>query len=159
VIVEIGGLPIPESRRSEDFSEVLWVSDLGFVAFVEAGSPEMIGGGSSKPSFAFLDICRAKSDACHHSRNLRAKIDVGSRIFRLDSSRGYTVCVIVLGLKMEVVWPGRAPGAGFGWVARAIALLSAAFMRLILVPINHRNGEWNFDPSNRYARLNASSEK
>ena len=62
----------------------------------------MIGGGRSRPSAAFRDSCRAKSDACHHSRNLRAKIDVGRRILRLESNRGPIVIARVRGLKREV---------------------------------------------------------
>ena len=53
-----------------------------------SGKPEMTGGGSSRPSVAFLESWRAKSDACHHSKNLRANIEVGRSIFRLESSRG-----------------------------------------------------------------------
>ena len=52
------------------------------------GRPEITGGGKSRPSAAFLESWRAKSDACHHSRNFRAKIDVGRRILRLERSRG-----------------------------------------------------------------------
>ena len=52
------------------------------------GKPEMTGGGMSRPSVAFLESCRAKSEACHHSRNLRANIEVGKRILRLERRRG-----------------------------------------------------------------------
>ena len=52
------------------------------------GRPEITGGGKSRPSAAFLESWRAKSDACHHSRNLRAKIDVGRSVLRLERSRG-----------------------------------------------------------------------
>lgn len=55
---------------------------------VVKGIPETIGGGRSKPSAAFLDSCLAKSLACHHSRNLSAKIEVGSKSRRLPSRRG-----------------------------------------------------------------------
>lgn len=53
-----------------------------------AGRPEITGGGMSSPSAAFLESWRAKSDACHHSRNFKAKIDVGRSILRLERSRG-----------------------------------------------------------------------
>ena len=87
-----------------------------------AGKPEIVGGGSSTPSLAFLLSCRAKSLACHHSRNFSAKILVGSRIFRLPSTRGYTVSVIVLGLNRLRVSPGLAPvRGGFGSVASEMA--------------------------------------
>jgi hypothetical protein len=88
------------------------------------GRPEMIGGGRSRPSVAFLESCLAKSEACHHSRNLRAKIEVGRRILRLDRSRGYTTVVKVRGLKMLDACPGRAPGRegiSGGWAASAMA--------------------------------------
>ena len=52
------------------------------------GRPEMMGGGRSRPSAALRESWRAKSEACHHSRNLSAKMEVGRRIFRLDSRRG-----------------------------------------------------------------------
>lgn len=52
------------------------------------GRPETIGGGSSSPSIALRESWRAKSDACHHSRNLRANIDVGRRNLKLESKRG-----------------------------------------------------------------------
>ena len=84
--------------------------------------PEIIGGGSSRPSAAFRDSCLAKSDACHHSRNFSANIDVGSKNRREDRSLGPTTCVIVLALNMLFDWPGRAAATGFGAVAAAIAL-------------------------------------
>ncbi len=56
-----------------------------------AGRSEVTGGGKSSPSAAFRDSCRAKSEACHHSKNLRAKMDVGRRILREVRRRGYTV--------------------------------------------------------------------
>lgn len=90
-----------------------------------AGRPDMIGGGSSSPSAALRESCRAKSEACHHSRNLSAKMEVGRRILRLDSRRGMMSAVIVRGWKRLFVWPGRAPGdggAGGGFVASSMAL-------------------------------------
>lgn len=52
------------------------------------GRPEIMGGGSSRPSIALRESWRAKSEACHHSRNLRANMDVGRRNLRLESKRG-----------------------------------------------------------------------
>jgi hypothetical protein len=68
-----------------------------------AGSPETTGGGSSSPSDAFRESCRAKSDACHHSRNFRANIEVGSSILREESKRGTTIRVNDRRLKMLFV--------------------------------------------------------
>ena len=90
-----------------------------------AGSPDIMGGGRSSPSAAFRESCLAKSEACHHSRNLRAKMEVGRRILRLDKRRGRMVVAMVRGLKILLFWPGRAPGpedegAG-GCIARAMA--------------------------------------
>jgi len=45
-----------------------------------AGSPATTGGGNSNPSAALRESCRAKSEACHHSRNLRENIEVGNSI-------------------------------------------------------------------------------
>ena len=59
----------------------------GLYAFF-SGRPEMIGGGKSRPSAALRDSWRAKSEACHHSRNLSAKILVGNSSLRLDSNLG-----------------------------------------------------------------------
>ena len=69
--------------------------------------PEIIGGGNSIPSVAFLPNCRAKSDACHHSRNFNAKIDVGRRIFRELKARSY----MIRGSRIDVTprLPPRAP--------------------------------------------------
>ncbi len=50
--------------------------------------PDTMGGGNSRPSAALRESWRAKSEACHHSRNLRAKMEAGRRILRLDSKRG-----------------------------------------------------------------------
>lgn len=56
--------------------------------FEERSRPETMGGGSSRPSAALRESWRAKSEACHHSRNLRAKMEAGRRILRLESRRG-----------------------------------------------------------------------
>ena len=53
-----------------------------------SGRPDMVGGGKSRPSLAFRESWRAKSEACHHSRNFSAKILVGSNSLRLDKSLG-----------------------------------------------------------------------
>ena len=67
------------------------VVDVGFPdrdGFCGESRPDTIGGGSSRPSAALRESWRAKSDACHHSRNFRAKMEVGRRIFRLERRRG-----------------------------------------------------------------------
>lgn len=157
VIEEMGGEPaVPESRRDGGLSAAFSSWDVGCSCGFGAvlGTPLMVGGGSSSPSFAFRDSWRAKSEACHHSRNLRAKMDVGRSMRRLESKRGYTVCVIIRGLNIEFVWPGLTPGLvvaseDAGCIATAIALLSASLSRRMRVPIIQRNGEWYFEPSNR----------
>lgn len=52
------------------------------------GRPETRGGGSSRPSAALRESWRAKSEACHHSKNFSAKIEVGRRTLRLRRRRG-----------------------------------------------------------------------
>ena len=69
----------------EEARDRLWFGG-GGTALV--GRPEMMGGGRSRPSAALRESWRAKSEACHHSRNLSAKMEAGRRIFRLDSKRG-----------------------------------------------------------------------
>lgn len=115
VVDEIGGL---------GFDSTPAFSDLLFARLTEdgGGRPVTIGGGNSSPSAAFRESCRAKSEACHHSRNLRANMEVGRRMLREESNRGPTTWVIVLGLNMLVDCPGRAAESGFACVARAIAL-------------------------------------
>lgn len=99
VVAEIGGLIFSFSSFSsffsfsKDFSSSVVAKvtpDLEGVVGAAGvfGIPEMVGAGNSSPSAAFRDNCRAKSDACHHSRNFSAKIEVGRRIFRLESRRG-----------------------------------------------------------------------
>lgn len=135
VVAEIGGFVFSFSSfssfasLSEDFSSAEGVANVtpDLEAVVEAaagvfGMPEMVGAGSSSPSAAFRESCLAKSDACHHSKNLRAKIEVGRRILRLESKRGYTVCVNVLGLNSDCEVDGFAPGkVGAGAAAAAMA--------------------------------------
>ena len=67
-----------------------------------------IGGGNSMFSAAFCESCRAKSEACHHSKNFSAKMLVGSNILRLASNLGYTLLAIFLGLNIEPPSPGLA---------------------------------------------------
>lgn len=73
--------------RSDNDADAFGFADVGNGDGL-AGRPEMTGGGTSRPSAAFLESWRAKSDACHHSRNFKAKIDVGRSILRLERSRG-----------------------------------------------------------------------
>lgn len=117
------------------------------------GRPETMGGGRSKPSAAFLESCRAKSEACHHSRNFNANMEVGRSIFKLESRRGYIIDTKVEGLKMLDPWPGRAPAfAEFvvgGCSAKAIARWSASPSRRMRVPTSQRKGEEYFELSNR----------
>lgn len=62
--------------------------DCCLVAERDLGIPETIGGGRSNPSVAFLVSCRAKSEACHHSRNFRAKMEAGRRNRNEERARG-----------------------------------------------------------------------
>lgn len=73
--------------RCGDDAAAFGFSDLGNGGEL-VGRPEMTGGGMSRPSAAFLESWREKSDACHHSRNFKAKIEVGRSILRLARRRG-----------------------------------------------------------------------
>ena len=98
----------------------------------------MMGGGRSRPSAALRESCRAKSEACHHSRNLSAKMEVGRRILRLERRRGRIAVAKVRGLKMLDVLgrPARGlVGEVMGCDARAMARWSASPKRRIRVPI------------------------
>lgn len=86
--------------------------ELGLGGFPLACIPDTIGGGRSSPSAALRDNCLAKSEACHHSRNLRANMEVGRRSRRLENKRGYMTEAKVMGFQMLFVCPGRAPGRG-----------------------------------------------
>lgn len=90
--------------------------------FADGGNEGNIGGGRSMFSAAFLDSCRAKSEACHHSRNLSAKILVGRRIFSELNKRGSMLLAMFLGEKMDPPSPGRAGPTFLGAVAISIAL-------------------------------------
>lgn len=91
----------------------------------DGGSEGRMGGGSSMFSAAFLDSWRAKSEACHHSRNLSAKILVGNRIFSELNSRGCTVRARFLGENIEPPSPGRAGPTFLGAVRSSMAAWSA----------------------------------
>src|SRR5690242_20457360 len=119
------------------------------VAVADGGKEGSTGGGSSMFSAALRDSWRAKSEACHHSRNLRAKMEVGRRIFRLLSRRGWTARARLRGLNMLPPSPGRAGPRGLGAVRASMAAWSAAPRRRMRVPMIHRKGEWYFVPSKR----------
>ena len=102
VFVSLGGCEGVEDAAWSDFN------------FDGGGKPDMTGGGRSRPSAAFLDNCRAKSEACHHSRNFRANMEVGRSSLRLERTRGYTIFVKLAGLYILDPWPGRAPGVDGG---------------------------------------------
>lgn len=57
-----------------------------FFGETDLGVVVIPGGGSWSDSAAFLESCFAKSDEYHHSRNLSAKILVGSTKEREESS-------------------------------------------------------------------------
>ena len=97
--VSVGYSGVEESgSRIDDDRETVFM--LGRRLLAERGSasevehfevinePEIMGGGNSRFSAALRDNWRAKSDACHHSRNLSAKILVGNSTLRLDKSLG-----------------------------------------------------------------------
>jgi hypothetical protein len=88
---------------------------------VAGGRDGNIGGGSSIFSAAFLDNCRAKSEACHHSKNLSANMLVGSSIFSELNSLGCTLLAMFLGEKIDPPSPGRAGPTFLGAVASSIA--------------------------------------
>ena len=137
--------------RCDEDAAAFGSSDLGSGGGL-VGRPEMTGGGRWRPSAAFLESWRAKSEACHHSRNFKAKMDVGKSILRLARRRGYTTDAKVLGLKILDAWPGRAPGRGVlseAWPAKAMARWSASLSRRMRVPISQRKGEEYFELSKR----------
>lgn len=95
------------SLGSRDWCWVFLGAELDDEGVFWTGMPDITGGGRSSPSAALRDNCLAKSEACHHSRNLRAKIEVGRRSRRLESNRGYITEVKVVGFQMLFVCPGR----------------------------------------------------
>lgn len=120
VIEEIGGFMV--CAFSEDAVDGrCFSSDSASFLFAAGGREGNIGGGRSMFSAAFLDNCRAKSEACHHSKNLSAKMLVGKRIFSELRSRGVTLRAIFLGEKIEPPSPGRAGPTFLGAVASSIA--------------------------------------
>ena len=56
---------------------------------VGSGMPDTTGAGRSRASVALRASWREKSLACHHSRNLSAKIDAGRRSFKERRNCGY----------------------------------------------------------------------
>lgn len=161
VIEEIGGSMRWVLSEDEEVGRGFSKASVGLdgCCLAEGGREGSIGGGRSIFSAAFRDNCRAKSEACHHSRNLRAKMLVGSNIFNELKSRGCTLRTRFLGESIDPPSPGRAGPTFLGAVASSMALWSASPKRRILVPISHMNGEWYFVPSKRYAMLKTSSEK
>lgn len=119
VVDEIGGDGFTLSGA--DFEDADFSASLMVFLGAAPRRPAIIGGGSSRPSAAFRDSCLAKSDACHHSRNFRAKMDVGSKNCNDPSSLGPTTCVNVRLLNMLLDCPGRAAAIAFGAVAAAMA--------------------------------------
>ena len=97
-------------------------SCFGNARLAEVGRLGSIGGGRSMFSAALRESWRAKSEAYHHSKNLRAKMLVGSSILKELSKRGLTVRAMFLGEKMEPPSPGLAGPTRAGCVARSIAL-------------------------------------
>ena len=77
-----------------------FIADGFVIGAFRLGRPDIIGGGRSNPSAALRVSCRAKSEACHHSRNLRAKMEVGRRILRLERRRGNMVVIKIRGWKI-----------------------------------------------------------
>ncbi len=84
----IGGLSISglSSFDFSSFDDDAFFFDAGPNLIVKVERPDIIGGGNSMPSAAFLDNCLAKSDACHHSKNFNANMLVGSNIFKLPNN-------------------------------------------------------------------------
>lgn len=61
-------------------------------------------------ALVFAESCRAKSDAYHHSRNLRKKMEVGRRSLRESMSLGRRTLERKTGLRREVRFRGGRPG-------------------------------------------------
>jgi hypothetical protein len=68
------------------------------------------GGGSSIEAEVFAANWRAKSDACHHSKNLRKNIDVGRRILSESKSRGRAIRVKVVAVGSDEDARGACTG-------------------------------------------------
>jgi len=102
-VLEIGGDVLRDSGAfCGEVEDVFLSLPEGSLIFTpKRDNPETIGGGNSKPSEAFLESWRAKSEACHHSRNLRKNMLVGSSTFKLLSSLGYSTAARYRGLKKD----------------------------------------------------------
>lgn len=115
---------------------------------------ERVGGGSSSPSLAFRASCRAKSLACHHSRNLSAKMLVGRRTRRLDRRRAHAVAARIFGFASafsSAEAPDAPSDAGLWRAASATAAarISAALTRRTRVLTSQRRGWWKRERSKR----------
>lgn len=119
------------------------------VAAVGDIMPEVTGGGKSSASAALRASWCEKSLACHHSRNFRANMEVGRKIFSDPRRCGYMFC----GLRKLNAPRGLALGASSfalgGCVASSIAAWSAGPSLRIRVPMSQRNGDEYFVLSNR----------
>lgn len=72
----------------------------------------MAGGGSSIDAAVLAESCLAKSDACHHSRNLRKNMEVGRRIFSESRIGGRTRRVRAVAERRDEGVSGVEPGRG-----------------------------------------------
>lgn len=102
-----------EERETVLFDRAVGFVWLFFSGFVEgagrgAGKPVTSGGGRSSPSVALRESWRAKSEAYHHSRNLRANMEVGRRSLRAGRRREY-MAEKVAGFQMLAECPHRRP--------------------------------------------------
>jgi len=94
-----------------------------FISFSAGGVGPCFGGGSSIAALVFAESCLAKSEAYHHSRNFRKKIEVGRRSLRESINLGRRTLERKVGLRREVrVMEGR-PGR------REEALLASSWAR------------------------------
>ena len=73
-------------------AETGWACGDGVWARGDGGMPDTTGAGRSRASVALRASCREKSLACHHSRNLSAKMDAGRRSFNERRNCGYRTC-------------------------------------------------------------------
>lgn len=102
-----------EERETVLLGRIVGFVGLFFSGFVEgsgceAGRPVTSGGERSSPSVTLRESWRAKSEAYHHSRNLRAKMEVGRRSLRAGRRREY-MAEKVAGFQMLVDCPRRRP--------------------------------------------------
>lgn len=82
------------------------------IPFSARGVGPCFGGGSSIAAFVFAESWRAKSEAYHHSRNLRKKIDVGRSSLSESRSFGRSTLDRKTGLRsfVRVILGGGRPG-------------------------------------------------